>query len=984
MMLGRFSERLIAGLRVAVVLFAALGAWWPALAQEALTEADIPPLLAHARSGNVEAMTLLGDAYRLGQGVAADHAEALRWYEMAARKGDVYGTFYVGFMLKDRQQPGDLDRALKAFNRILPYYRKTLGPDHLELALLYNQIGVVHDLRFEFAKALEAYRKALAIRRKALGDRHPETAGMLNNVANALQTLGNLDEARQAYVEVLDIYRSAYGAEHEEVATALVNFGALERKAANFGRAFELYQQALSMRTRLNAGPAAIADVHYNIGFIKMQLGLFDEALAADDEALRLYREAYGPDHAMAATVQSIRAGLLERLGRLDEALVAARQALAIREMRLGPDHPEVATARSNLAVVLATAGKTDEALAAHRMALDHYVRLYGPGSGEAARVLNNIASLELARDRMDEALLNAVRSIAIRTAQSGLDASPSSYGFLASLLTKQENSVGARLFSKLMINTAQGMREGVGAESQLSGKVDKALAGQFDSLTDQLTAEGAFSEAQFVASLLKGRELAEFTRSSAAPAPSLVRVRLTPSEETLAKDFASLFAPAHKLLARIDAETKKKKTAARDRKLRSLETDLEKTYAKLATDVASLFARTEETRLAGQAERLALNERYAADIQNELARFGGTAALYQAIATDKALHLFVTSAGRDTIHREVAIDRMELAWLVQDAVKSVETRAADADQKLASLYDLLIRPVAADLSAANPRVLMLNLSGFLRYVPYAALKSEHGYLIEDYALALHTPAAATAFASPDADAATAAGFGVSTAHDGFAALPGVARELEAIFTGADNAGALSGQPKLDAAFDVASLKAALRGKPRYLHIASHFKFVPGNENNSFLLLGTGEHLGIGQLRTDPTLRFTGVDLLALSACETARGGGSEGEEIESFGVLAQMNGASAVMATLWQIADESTATLMSDFYRGRVAEGLDKATALQRAQIAMLKGEPATEIAARGERAMTLVEGVETAETAPSNVHPYYWSAFILMGNWL
>ena len=97
------------------------------------------------------------------------------------------------------------------------------------------------------------------------------------------------------------------------------------------------------------------------------------------------------------------------------------------------------------------------------------------------------------------------------------------------------------------------------------------------------------------------------------------------------------------------------------------------------------------------------------------------------------------------------------------------------------------------------------------------------------------------------------------------------------------------------------------------------------------------------------------------------------------------MNGASAVMATLWQIADDSTAALMADFYRGRVIDGLDKATALQRAQIAMLKGNPATKLASRGERAMTLVEGVEGATgAAPSTAHPYYWSAFILMGNWL
>jgi CHAT domain-containing protein len=49
-----------------------------------------------------------------------------------------------------------------------------------------------------------------------------------------------------------------------------------------------------------------------------------------------------------------------------------------------------------------------------------------------------------------------------------------------------------------------------------------------------------------------------------------------------------------------------------------------------------------------------------------------------------------------------------------------------------------------------------------------------------------------------------------------------------------------------------------------------------------------------------------------------------------------------------------------------------------------MIKGKPSAEVASHGERAMTLIEGVEPAgDIAPSTSHPYYWSAFILMGNW-
>ena len=108
---------------------------------------------------------------------------------------------------------------------------------------------------------------------------------------------------------------------------------------------------------------------------------------------------------------------------------------------------------------------------------------------------------------------------------------------------------------------------------------------------------------------------------------------------------------------------------------------------------------------------------------------------------------------------------------------------------------------------------------------------------------------------------------------------------------------------------------------------------------------------------------------------------------MESFGALAQKNGASAVMATLWPIADEASGRLMAGFYKGLVEDGLDKADALRRAQIAMLHDEPVetVDLTARG-AAETGGEaepaGAPTGEV--TSRHPYYWAPFILMGNWL
>ena len=91
-------------------------------------------------------------------------------------------------------------------------------------------------------------------------------------------------------------------------------------------------------------------------------------------------------------------------------------------------------------------------------------------------------------------------------------------------------------------------------------------------------------------------------------------------------------------------------------------------------------------------------------------------------------------------------------------------------------------------------------------------------------------------------------------------------------------------------------------------------------------------------------------------------------KEVESFAVLAQSQGAQAVLATLWSVADTSTATFMHEFYQQRKA-GLSKGEALRQAQLALLRG--------------TGVPGtvVDKAPQAPY-AHPFYWALFVLIGN--
>ena len=97
-------------------------------------------------------------------------------------------------------------------------------------------------------------------------------------------------------------------------------------------------------------------------------------------------------------------------------------------------------------------------------------------------------------------------------------------------------------------------------------------------------------------------------------------------------------------------------------------------------------------------------------------------------------------------------------------------------------------------------------------------------------------------------------------------------------------------QIKLDQDFTEAKLQAGLGGTGYYpvIHIASHFQFTPGNIDNSVLLLGDGSRLSLKQIETK--LNFTGVELLTLSACETAVGDdtlAADGGEVEGLGAVA-------------------------------------------------------------------------------------------------
>jgi CHAT domain-containing protein len=363
-------------------------------------------------------------------------------------------------------------------------------------------------------------------------------------------------------------------------------------------------------------------------------------------------------------------------------------------------------------------------------------------------------------------------------------------------------------------------------------------------------------------------------------------------------------------------------------------------------------------------------------------------------VGTDR-LQILVTTPTVQAPHT-IEITAAKLNALVgefRNAVKDVRLDPRPAGQKL---YEVLVKPIEEDLAGAKAKTLLWSLDGTLRYVPISALWDGKQYLVERFQNVVITLASRSKISRDPLPVSQwrGLGLGVSKGWGNFPPLAAVPDELKGIIrqeNGADERGVLVGRRLLDQEFTRSNLERAL-GRYSVIHIASHFDFLPGKEKSSALLLGDGTPLTLDAISTS-TPMFDKVELLTLSACNTATGGDSEGAEVEGFGVLAQKQGALAVLATLWEVADASTGQLMREFYRLREANpAWSKAEALRQAQLELLTGQTSAAVATNTERSNIRVTTVSsTGSTQPRYTedpkaplaHPYYWAPFILIGNW-
>jgi CHAT domain-containing protein len=263
-------------------------------------------------------------------------------------------------------------------------------------------------------------------------------------------------------------------------------------------------------------------------------------------------------------------------------------------------------------------------------------------------------------------------------------------------------------------------------------------------------------------------------------------------------------------------------------------------------------------------------------------------------------------------------------------------------------LYRWLIRPLEPLLEAADPTTLIVVPDGPLRTIPFAALHDGEHFLVERYALGI-TPALSLVGAVRAQPISRVLLNGITEPTRGFPGLPFVAEELASIGT------TFPSRTYTDDSFVTATLEREIvEGGYSVVHMATHAE-IDADYRRSFLL-AHDDVITMDELEDAVgSQRFSDhpVDLLVLSACSTAAG-----DERAALGLagVAVKAGARSALASLWAVNDESTALLVSEFYR-ELASGAGKAAALRGAQLAL-----------RNDARYS---------------HPTYWAPFLMIGDW-
>ena len=898
--------------------------------------------------------------------------------------------------------------ALQIRTRLLPAGDRLVGESQHDLASALAAIG-----RYSEARPLLESAYATLSRSAPAGD-----LGLIN----LLTTLGEFRrienryaDAESSLVRAIRLARASLPAGDPFIAYPINNLAGVYRDQGRFDEAEPLLRESLAIHAATSpVDPVALADASLNRAELLRLQGRNTEAESLYVKALQLAEQGLGSDDPTLVWFLN-QYGVLHRdLGRWERAARLSRRSLAILE-RTGTDAPLLAQTLVDLAELLRLQNRTTEAERHARRAIALREQTYGADHPEVAMALVVLARC---RSKRLDAGTDSVVARAVRI----LDAAPAypearidAHAVRATRAIARGDTDAARRDLEIALAVVETLRPRRGGDDVRAGFVG-GHARLYEDLVRLHVDAGDVEAAFAVVERGRGRVfLDQLTAARVDPSGDVDAATRAPIEQRLHDARLELSAVQSRmaaLVARSDLAA-----AERERRLTALARERDRWTIELQRADDELHRASPRWRALVAAAGQSAD---AAAVAREVVPEGGIALVYA--LGEVGSWLFAAGAGSTPVRcfpltvdaaaatalglerpgplraRDVAqaIAALELdsppqlaarrgiggvrraeprvdaqrdvamrlhAWwrvLVPRAVRNEVLRAREAivvpDGSLNALpfEALVVEPAAAGATSTNPPRDWLEAGPVVRYEPSLTALV---HLQRDVAARAHTATGVVSIAAPIFSAGAGAFAGRK-----LEALPATARETAAVQAAF---APLTVVARTGAEATEARVRDALPGK-HFVHIATHGVV---DRNRDALLAGlaltpgasTASHDDDGFLQLFEIYRLDlDAELVVLSACETNAGALVAGEGVFALSRGFMAAGARRVVASLWQVEDESTATLVAGLFARlaqaeRQGDDVDVAVALRDAKRELRRD-------ARWAR-------------------PFYWAPFVLAG---
>jgi CHAT domain-containing protein/Tfp pilus assembly protein PilF len=768
-------------------------------------------------------------------------------------------------------------------------------------------------------------------------------ADIFQKNGNDLQKKGELNSALQAFQRSLKINQEQN--DRDGQAQALNSIASVYNELGQFVRAIESYERALkiSKESKDALGESGILN---NMGIVYRNLGQFDRAIKLYQDALKI-QQKLGDRVGIARTINNL--GLVYRNNKeYASSLDYYRQALALTK-ESGKNPAGEAVIHNNIGFLLNERGLNAEAFKSYQQSLEISQKLADRVNESVT--LGNIGLLYNSQGQFDVALGYYQQALAISRQTGDRAGEAKLYQHIGTLLKERKQNILAIAYLKQSVNIYEEIRKDLNSLARQEQKLyADTIAPVYRRLADLLLQQDRVIEAQQVLDLLKVQEMDDYLKNVRGNEQTAKGVEYQPVER-------QMMALNIELSDLQVLESQGKLTLPQKERLTTLVNQEKEANRQFSAFLNSAEVQKLTTELNKDIQQQNVDLKAIVGLQKELKQLN--AAIIYPLVLESRLEIVLVTPSAPPIHRTVQVRQRDINAAVEKFRSNlIDSSNFDFKDSSEQFYKWLIAPIEAELQQANVQTIIYAPDSRLRYIPIATLYDGKQFLVEKYNINNITASSLTNFnrrgvnqpkvlagASTIAHSVTVLGKPIS-----FGAIPATKQEVKNIAKIFPSVTEL-----VDSSFTKPTTKIGTDSHS-IIHLATHGSFNTGTPDESFLIFGDSDRLTLKEI---DTWVLKGVDLVVLSACETGIGGKyGDGTEVLGLGYQFQNVGARAVIASLWTVSDGGTQKLMDAFYAS-LKKGVSPTESLRLAQISLIRGgEPFD--------------------------HPYFWSAFFLIGNGL